>query len=80
VTNHLYDALIAPHAENDATFLVLNEIGRPAEISFRDFVGEASQLAHVLQEIGVKPGDRIVVQAPKRSEMLVLYAARSFYL
>lgn len=75
MTNHLYDALIAPHAENDATFLVLNEIGRPAEISFRDFVGEASQLAHVLQEIGVKPGDRIVVQAPKRSEMLVLYAA-----
>ena len=56
VTNHLCDALIAPHSENDATFLAVSEIGRPAEISFRAFVQEATQMAHVLRDHGVRPG------------------------
>ena len=75
MTNHLYDALFAPHAENDACFLELDEQGSPAEISFRAFIRRANQMAHVLVSNGVEPGDRVVVQMPKRSEMLELYAA-----
>ncbi len=72
MTNTLYDALIAPHRQNDATFLVCDDGVR---ISYADFVGRVAQLAHVLTEAGVKPGDRVVVQAPKLSDTIALYGA-----
>lgn len=72
MTNTLYDALIAPHANNDAAFLTCDD-GRI--VSFREFVMRAAQMAHVLSRQGVGPGDRVLVHAPKLDETLALYAA-----
>ncbi len=47
----------------------------PAELSYDGFLAQAARIANVLVAHGVEPGDRVVVQAPKRSEMLAIYAA-----
>ncbi|MGB5556825.1 MAG: malonyl-CoA synthase [Paracoccaceae bacterium] len=76
MTNHLYDALIAPHIGNENCFLILEESGTArAEMSFDEFVRLTAKVARVLVAQGLSPGDRVVVQAPKRSEMLALYTA-----
>lgn len=72
MTNTLYDALIAPHAKSDATFLTLDD-GRT--LSFADFTCRVAQLAHVLQDAGVSAGDRVLVQAPKLLDTIALYGA-----
>ncbi|WP_375281909.1 AMP-binding protein [Pseudooctadecabacter sp.] len=72
MTNLLYDALIAPHRGNTAPFLALDS---GTTLSFDDFTKRAAQIAHVLVHNGVKPGDRVVVQAPKCADFLALYAA-----
>ena len=72
MTNHLYDSLIAPHATSDACFLQLK--GRD-DLSFAQFTAQTAQLAHVLRNSGVGPGDRVVVQAAKSPEMVMLYGA-----
>ena len=71
MTNTLYDALFAIHADRDEVFLVCDD---GTEISFRDFVARAAQMAHVLRSSGIEPGDRVVVQAPKLADTLALYA------
>ena len=68
----LYDALIAPHAEHDAPFLV-DDAGRV--LSYRAFVQLAARVAAVLLEQRVRPGDRVVAQVPKTTEAVALYAA-----
>ena len=72
MTNTLYDALIAPHAENEATFLTLDD---GTDVSYAGFVSRVAQLAHVLADAGVKAGDRVVVQAPKLMDTIALYGA-----
>ncbi|WP_299792464.1 malonyl-CoA synthase [uncultured Marivita sp.] len=72
MANHVYDHLIARHADNDACFLKRDDA--PA-ISYAAFVGLVAQIAHVLRDAGLTPGDRVVVQAPKCVEMVALYAA-----
>jgi len=72
VTNTLYDALIAPHANNTDVFLTLDD---GQDVSYASFVARVAQLAHVLTDAGVKPGDRIVVQAPKLMDTIALYGA-----
>ncbi|WP_050527691.1 malonate--CoA ligase [Pseudorhodobacter aquimaris] len=72
MTNILYDALIAPHAGSDAVFLQCDD---GSALSYDGFVGRVAQLANVLQAAGVKPGDRVVVQAPKLADTIALYAA-----
>ena len=72
MSNHLYDHLFAPHAGNEACFLKLDD---GQDLSFDDFLKRAAQIAHVLTEAGVAPGDRIVVQAQKSVNMVALYAA-----
>lgn len=72
MTNTLYDALFAPHANNAAVFLTRDDGSR---ISYAEFVGRVAQLAHVLMDAGVKPGDRVVVQAPKVTDAVALYGA-----
>ena len=72
MANHVYDHLIARHADNDACFL--KRYDAPA-ISYAAFVELVAQIAHVLRDAGLKPGDRVVVQAPKCVEMVALYAA-----
>jgi len=72
VTNTLYDALIAPHANNPANFLDLDD---GTSWRYSDFVTRVAQIAHVLKDAGVSPGDRVVVQGPKTADALALYGA-----
>ncbi|MEP5153000.1 AMP-binding protein [Planktotalea sp.] len=72
MTNTLYDALFARHADNPSVFLQLDD---GTEITYADFVKRVAQLAHVLTDAGVKPGDRVVVQAPKVADTIALYGA-----
>ncbi len=72
MTNTLYDALFAPHVDNDGLFLTLDD-GR--QVSYARFVARIAQLAHVLGDAGVRPGDRVVVQAPKLMDTIALYGA-----
>ncbi|MEO1555331.1 MAG: malonyl-CoA synthase [Pseudomonadota bacterium] len=72
MTNTLYDALLAPHANNPAPFLDLDDGSR---WSYADFVARVAQLAHVLRGAGVAAGDRVVVQAPKCADAIALYGA-----
>ena len=70
--NPLYDNLIAKHATNDACFL--NQAGKPT-LSFRQFSERTSQVSNLLHRQGIKPGDRVAVQATKTIEIIILYAA-----
>ncbi|WP_422048770.1 malonate--CoA ligase [Shimia sp.] len=70
MTNTLYDALIAPHAQNSAVFL---ECDDGVLVTYQDFVARAAQMARVLAEAGVAPGERVVVQGPKTRDALALY-------
>ena len=72
MSNVLYDALIARHATNNAVFLVLDD---GTEVSFAAFAARMAQLAHVLVQVGVTPGDRVIVQAPKLLDTIALYGA-----
>ncbi|NNE81685.1 MAG: malonyl-CoA synthase [Silicimonas sp.] len=73
VTNHLYDTLFGPQSNNSGIFLETGDEDQP--ISFSAFCSRAATMAHTLVKHGVKPGDRVAVQAHKRPEMLELYAA-----
>ena len=72
MVNPLYDNLIGKHATNDAGFL--RQPGRPT-VSFRQFSERTSQVANLLLKHGLKPGDRVAVQASKTVEMVILYGA-----
>ena len=65
MANPLYDNLIGEHATNDACFL--RQPGKPA-VSFRQFSERTSQVANLLLKHGLKPGDRVAVQASKTIE------------
>ena len=71
MNNLLYDTLLAPHLGNDATFVQADDGGC---VSYDGFVKRAAQMAHVLAAAGVRPGDRVIVQAPKLMDTLALYA------
>ncbi|SHH29717.1 malonyl-CoA/methylmalonyl-CoA synthetase [Cognatiyoonia sediminum] len=71
MTNTLYDALFGIHEENHNTFLICDD---GTEVSFAKFVERAAQIAHVLVDCEVGPGDRVLVQAQKLADTLALYA------
>jgi len=70
--NPLYDALFRPHESSGKLFLVLKD-GR--EMSYSGFLGVVARIAHALVDAGVKPGDRVALQAKKSPEALAVYAA-----
>lgn len=72
MTNTLYDALIAPHAQSDRPFLDCDD---GSTLTYAAFVRRVAQLANVLTDAGVTPGDRVVVQAPKVADAIALYGA-----
>ena len=72
MTNPLYDQLFGVHAGSAAPFLHLAD---GTEISYSDFLTQAAQIAHVLVEKGLTPGDRLAAQIQKSPEALALYAA-----
>jgi len=71
MTNHLYDALVRPHAANDAPFLICDD---GSTTSYRAFVAQAAQMAHALTNAGASPGDRVVVQTAKLPQSIALFA------
>ncbi len=72
MTNPLYDALFAPLSGQDRGFLHLPD-GR--EITAAMFHDMTARSANALRAAGLRPGDRVAVQASKSPEMLALYAA-----
>jgi len=70
--NHLINRLrCASIGHESATFLRHHHTGSIA--SFGGFFANAEKMAAALVGIGVKPGDRVAVQAPKTAAMLELY-------
>ena len=70
--NALYDALFAPHQGSTRPFLYLPD---GTVLSYDAFLKLTAQIAHVLQEEGVRPGDRVAAQVKKSAKALALYAA-----
>jgi malonyl-CoA/methylmalonyl-CoA synthetase len=72
MTNPLYDTLFGAHAGQDTPFLILPD----GQIrTHADFLAQTAQLAHVLVDAGLTPGDRLAAQVHKSPEALALYAA-----
>ncbi len=61
----------ASAGHEERTFLIHASDGRA--VSFGTFFHNAERMASALRRMGVKPGDRVAVQAPKTQEMLELY-------
>jgi len=72
MSNTLYDALFAPHAGSDKTFLILPD---EREITYADFLAMAARFAHAIRSAGVGIGDRVAVQVKKSPQALAVYAA-----
>ena len=70
--NLLHDAFFAPQADRDTPFLRDADGG---SLSHAAFHARANQIANVLVEAGLAPGDRLAVQVEKSAENLALYAA-----
>ena len=71
MASFMFAAMMERICDFQRTFLELE--GRC--ISYRDVVSETARLAHALQTLGVKPGDRVAVQVEKSPEALLLYLA-----
>ncbi|WP_298560450.1 malonyl-CoA synthase [uncultured Aliiroseovarius sp.] len=70
--NHLAHAISrASDGRHDATFLKDGRTGKVT--SYGDFWANAERMAAALVALGVAPGDRVAVQAPKEPAMLELY-------
>ncbi len=72
MTNPLYDELFGRHAGSAEPFLELSD---GSVVTYADFLAKAAQLAHVLTQAGMSPGDRLAAQVQKSPEALALYAA-----
>ena len=72
MTNHLYDALFAPHATSDRVFLTLAD---GSGVSYRDFIAQTARFAHALRRAGLQPGDRVALQLEKSPAALAVIAA-----
>lgn len=72
MTNPLWDGLFARHVGSDAPFLLLAD-GR--RVTYGAFLGLAARYAHLFTEHGLRPRDRLAVQAEMTPEALAIYAA-----
>lgn len=72
MSNVLYDGLIGNKRDSDKTFLIL---GNGGSVTYRAFLGMAAQFAGALQENGLRPGDRLVMQVAKSPAALAVYVA-----
>ncbi|WP_050929668.1 malonate--CoA ligase [Aestuariivita boseongensis] len=72
MSNPLYDQLFGVHAGKTTPFLQLED---GQVITHSQFLTTAAQLAHVLVQAGLQPGDRLAVQVHKSAHALALYAA-----
>ena len=70
--NHLAHAISrASDGRHDATFLTDGRTGKVT--TYDDFWANAERMAAALVALGVAPGDRVAVQAPKEPAMVELY-------
>ncbi|WP_297339691.1 malonyl-CoA synthase [Pseudophaeobacter sp.] len=72
MANPLYDGLFGIHAGKTTPFLRLLD---GQVITHQDFLATSAQIANVMAQIGLKPGDRVAVQVEKSPQALALYAA-----
>jgi len=72
MTNPLFDALFAPHEENEATLLIHPD---GSTTSYRDFLETVARIANALVGTGLQPGDRLAMQVTKSPQALATYAA-----
>jgi len=72
MANPLYDGLFGIHAGKTTPFLHIPD-GRT--ITHQEFLSKAAQLATVMVQLGLTPGDRVAAQIEKSPEALMLYAA-----
>jgi malonyl-CoA/methylmalonyl-CoA synthetase len=76
--NYLFDGLLAGKLDSEdrrnALFATLPDDGR--RYSYGDVEDVSGRFANRLVDLGVKPGDRVAVQAPKSIEAVMLYLRR----
>ena len=72
MANPLFDTLFGRHQGKATPFL---ETPDGTVITHGEFLDLAAQYAHVLVELGVKPGERVAVQIGKSPQALAVYAA-----
>ncbi|MAS05477.1 MAG: malonyl-CoA synthase [Ahrensia sp.] len=72
MAGNLYDALLGAAGAEDR-LLMRDEIA--GAISYREFADHCASLGGALVEAGLKPGDRVAVQAEKSATALALYLA-----
>ena len=70
-SNHLFDAIFEPTKKSPELFLINNN----GEITYSEFHKTINQIANLLIQKGMKPGERVAVQAEKSNLQIALYAA-----
>ncbi len=70
--NHLFSQIRARMPDRAKTFL---ETADGETLSYEELVDLSGRYANVLADLGLKPGDRVAVQARKSVAGLVLYLA-----
>ena len=70
MSGSLYGRLCAPDADESRSCIRLPEGG---VISYADLRSRSARYANALLDLGVEPGDRLLVQADKSAEMICLY-------
>ncbi|GJD30449.1 Long-chain-fatty-acid--CoA ligase [Methylobacterium adhaesivum] len=72
MSNHLFD-LVRARLPADPAAKTFIETGEGARYTYADLLARSGAYAAALVGLGVKPGDRVAVQAEKSSEFLFLY-------
>lgn len=70
--NPLFDALLAPHRGSHAPFIIHPD---GQVVSYGEFLNNVARAAHALSACGLKPGDRLALQAEKSVSVLEIYGA-----
>ncbi|MGY9006131.1 MAG: malonate--CoA ligase [Alphaproteobacteria bacterium] len=70
--NHLFDQISAAITDPKKVFLETTDGGT---LSYEGMVSLTGQYANALCDLGLKPGDRVAVQAEKSTAVMVLYLA-----
>lgn len=74
MSNPLFDALIGDKSDSQACFICARTTDTTNQSqTYNQFAHRAGQAAHALLQLGVRPGERVMVQAEKSLDLLALY-------